>query len=576
MTLRNPPFASLALSFFLATAFHTAQAAVNDELHALVTSAQQAPASGARPYDERDWLERFYAPRAYAPAWLVNGTAKASAAIAVLRSAPANGLTASDYQVDELEKQLRTATPNDAKLDAAITRAMLHYLAELKVGRLRSEYLAAGPDPRLKTFDPVEQLRTALAENRLAALAASAESQMPQYQHVKAALAHYRELAQFPQTALPLPAKGAKIESGAAYPQAGTLRVLLERLGDDPGAPGAGPDDHYTPALVEAVKRFQARHGLESDGVLGRDTVGALNTPLQQRVRQLELTLERLRWVPDLPAGPVIIVNLPAFHLWAYDTAAKNAQPLEMKVIVGAATKTETPLFIGTMRYLEFNPYWNVPRSIEKAEIIPKMEKNASYLAENDMEMVPTGGGAAIQGGDAAALEGLRAGSYRVRQRPGPKNALGTVKFAMPNPDNIYLHWTSAAELFKRTRRDLSHGCIRVEKPAALAEFVLASNADWDAEKIATAMEPGTSKTVSLKTTIPVVLFYTTATTDAKGKAIFSPDVYLRDAALGALLDKHNGGSARPVPKPVAVAAPKPKSAPKPAPTEPLPNAPLN
>jgi L,D-transpeptidase YcbB len=170
--------------------------------------------------------------------------------------------------------------------------------------------------------------------------------------------------------------------------------------------------------------------------------------------------------------------------------------------------------------------------------MIPKMQKNAGYMVENDMEMVPLGGGAPTQIADVNTIEGLRAGEYRMRQRPGPKNALGAIKFALPNPDNIYLHSTSARELFKRTRRDLSHGCIRVEKPHELAQFVLASRPDWDAEKIAAAMEPGESKTVTLKAPIPVVLFYTTATTDAEGHAIFSPDVYLRDPMLEKLLGK--------------------------------------
>ena len=535
---------SLAIAMLLAVTALGAQAAVPDDIRALAATAKAAPQQAQRPYDERDWLERFYASRAYAPAW-TNDLPKAKAAIVQLRAAPVQGLSPSEYQADELEKKLVTASPDDAALDVALTRAMLHYLADLRVGRVRSEFHSAPPDPRLKSFDPVEQLRAALTENRLATLVGAAEPKIPLYARIKTALGHYRELAQAPVVALPPVAKGKKIQAGAAYPQAGALRSLLQLVGDAPGAAPAGADDRYTPDLVEAVKRFQSRHGLQDDGVLGRDTVAALNTPLSHRVRQLELTLERMRWLPDFAPGPVIAVNLPAYRLWAFDTsAAKPAAVLEMKVIVGTAVKTETPLFIGSMRYLEFNPFWNVPRSIERGEMIPKMQKNSGYLVENAMEMVPLKGGEPTQNANASTIDALRAGAYRIRQRPGPQNALGAVKFAMPNPDSIYLHSTPARELFNRTRRDLSHGCIRVEHPVELAEFVLASRPEWDKEKIAAAMEPGDTKTVTLKAPIPVVLFYTTATTDADNRAIFSPDVYLRDPMLEKLLAKHSNAPA--------------------------------
>jgi len=542
MTSGSNPFSSLAVALILSLASIGLHAAVPDDIRALAAAAKAAPPQAQRPYDERDWLERFYAARAYAPAWTIP---KGAAAVALLRDSATQGIPASDYQADALEKQLRAASGEkaalDAALDVALTRTMLRYLADLRVGRVRSEYHSVTPDPRLKTFDLVERLRAGVEASQLAALVASAEPQIPLYQRIKTTLAHYRELALLPPVTLPPAVKGKKIEVDAPYLDAGALRTVLTMVGDL--AAGAAPavDDKYTQQLADGVKRFQARHGLEADGVLGRDTVAALNTPMSQRVRQLELTLERMRWLPDFAAGQVIAVNLPAFRLWAFDTSAgKTDPPLEMKVIVGTAVKTETPLFIGAMRYLEFNPYWNVPRSIERGEIIPKMQKNANYLLENDMEMVPLAGGAPTQAADQTTIAGLSAGQYRVRQRPGPKNALGAIKFALPDPDNIYLHSTSARELFKRTRRDLSHGCIRVEKPQELAQFVLHSRPDWDAEKIAAAMEPGESKTLSLKTPIPVVLFYTTAITEGDGRAIFSPDVYARDPMLVKLLAKRS------------------------------------
>jgi murein L,D-transpeptidase YcbB/YkuD len=249
-------------------------------------------------------------------------------------------------------------------------------------------------------------------------------------------------------------------------------------------------------------------------------------------VAQLALTLERLRWVPPPSSGRVVAVNVPTYRLWAFDARDKFSIPaLEMRVIVGTAARTPTPLFIGQMRYLEFNPYWNVPRSIELGEIIPKLARNPGYLQQNDMELVGRDG-RVLSTTPAEALARLRAGTARARQRPGPSNALGELKFAMPNPMNIYLHSTSAKELFARTRRDLSHGCIRVERPGELAQFVLADPEKWSAERVAEAMRPGPQRTVTLGVPVPVVLFYATALTDREGRALFAEDIYGLDRPL--------------------------------------------
>jgi L,D-transpeptidase YcbB len=469
--------------------------------------AIDANATSPRPYDDRDWLARFYGATPGTPAWQ---PAQAKAALALLREASIHGLRPADYTIDGARPEER---------DTALTRAMLRYLADLHEGRIASEYHRG----QNHSFDPVEVLRGALAKNALPAAIAAAEPTIPIYKHVKITLAHYRQLAATPLPVLPAPA-GKKLEPGGVYAGAAALRSKLIHLGDlESSAP---PALNYGPELVGAVKRFQARHGLEADGIIGRGTLAALNVPLERRVRQLELTLERLRWLPDFAPGRVIAVNLPSFRLWAFDTS-QELPLVSMNVIVGQSAKTQTPLFIGTLRYVEFNPYWNVPRSIERDEIIPKLARNPAYLEENDMEFV--GAGEPSQVADAGSIAALKAGKLRVRQRPGPKNALGAVKFAMPNPDNIYLHSTSARELFKRTRRDLSHGCIRVEDPAALARFVLPN---WEAGAIDTALAPGPMQIVKLPATIPVVLFYTTAIGGPDGKGYFAADIYNRDAAL--------------------------------------------
>jgi L,D-transpeptidase YcbB len=485
-------------------------------IRTLAAQASQSPAMPSGPYDERAWLDRFYAPRKYAPAW---NPSTAAAALWVLRQATLQGMNPLDYGADSLQRQLRSGETDTAHFDVALTSAMLHYLADLRVGRVRSEYHTHLPAARLKQYDPVERLRAGLAAGKLQATVQAAEPQLRQYGRVKAALAYYRELSRQPYPALSKPR--GKVAPGGAYPAANALFKRLVLLGDLPADTPPPTEGIYNERMKEGVQHFQARHGLIDDGVLGRGTIDALNVPPAQRVRQLALTLERLRWLPDFGPGPLIVVNLPAYRLWALHHGSDEL-PLEMRVVVGTAIKTETPLFVGQMRYLEFNPYWNVPRSILEKEILPKLERNHAYLTQNEMETVPPG----------ASTEDLKAGRARVRQRPGPKNSLGSIKFAMPNPMDIYLHSTPARELFKRSRRDLSHGCIRVEHPAALAQYVLGQQRQWNADTIQAALQPGPTRHVDLAHPIPVVMFYATATVDSEGTPRFAADVYGRDLKL--------------------------------------------
>lgn len=520
-----------AAAFLPLSSFAQHDAAPAQAIHVLARDAARASGAPTGPYDERSWLDRFYAARKYAPAW---NASTAAAALWVLRRAPLQGLDPQAYDTDALQSQLHAGAAGSARFDVALTTAMLRFLADLRVGRVRSEFHTRLPDARLKGYDPVERLRTGLAAGKLQAAVQAAEPPLRQYAQVKALLAHYRELATQPYA--PLSKPSARLAVGGAYPDAQALYERLVLLGDLASDAPAPADATYTDQLEEGVRRFQARHGLDEDGVLGRGTVEALNVPLARRVRQLELTLERLRWLPDVGAGPLIVVDLPAYRLWALQNGSKGnggkgeegrdaagaEATLEMRVVVGAALKTETPLFVGQLRYLEFNPYWNVPRSILEHEILPKIARNPGYLEQNAMETVPPG----------ASVADLRAGRARVRQRPGPKNALGAIKFAMPNPMDIYLHSTPAREAFERSRRDLSHGCIRVEHPAALAQFVLASERAWNADTIQDALQPGPTRHVDLARPIPVVIFYATAIADSDGSARFAADIYGRDAKL--------------------------------------------
>lgn len=476
---------------------------------------------------------RLLTPRLYAgtppPAWLDDGSARARTAVRLLRDAPLHGLDPARYNTEGLARRLDGVTDavDALALERDLSTAMLQYLSDLRFGRVASGYR---PTADVAEFDPVERLRQALADGRLAQAIDAAAPPIAMVKRVEATLAHYRALAAAYPAWQPLPPPAPRTRVGARYAGATLLRERLRLLGDLDPASSAGNGDKYTTELAGAVRRFQARHGLDDDGVLGAATMAALAVPPAHRVTQLELTLERLRWLPRPPPGRVVVVDVPAYRLWAFDVDEPAGPLLEMRVIVGTAARTPTPLFIGQMRRVEFNPYWNVPRSIEEHEIIPKLVREPGYLAQNDMELVAPSGQVLANGG--AALAALRAGTARVRQRPGARNALGAVKFSMPNPMNIYLHSTSTQSLFDRSRRDLSHGCIRVEHPAALAQFVLADPARWDADAVAAAMRPGRTLVVPLREPVPVVLFYATALTDREGRALFAEDIYGLDDQL--------------------------------------------
>jgi len=500
---------------------------------------QAATGSGALASDALpcapEAVQADHLPSSAVP-WLSGAHGMATQALQLLRAAPEHGLDARRYQVEQLTQRLAGPDGQSAAFMHDLNGAMVQYLCDLHSGRAAwASRVAAAPDTG---FDPRQRLATVHDAQGLAQAIDGAVPAIPLYGRVKATLAQYRALSKMAPAwpALPPVARGG-IHAGEPYAGASALAERLRLLGDLDAGSSPVSDGIYTPELAGAVRRFQSRHGLDDDGVLGAATVTALSVPLTHRIAQLALTLERLRWLPPPPAhGRVVAVNVPTYRLWAFDARDNFANPaLEMRVIVGARGRTPTPLFIGAMRYLEFAPYWNVPASIQKNEIVPKLTRNPAYLQQNDMELVGPDG-RVLQAGAGAALSQLRAGSARVRQRPGPRNVLGDVKFALPNPMNIYLHSTSARELFKRTHRDLSHGCIRVEQPAELAQFVLADPQQWSAQQVAAAMSGGKNRTVTLPAPVPVVLFYATALVDREGRALFAPDIYGRDDALIAAL----------------------------------------
>jgi len=356
---------------------------------------------------------------------------------------------------------------------------------------------------------------------------------LPEYQRTLKALERYRKLAAEDDGAI-LPSTKKPVDPENHYSGVPRLIRLLRLLGDLPAGTASDDSDVYTGELVAAVKRFQTRHGLEPDGRIGKATLAALNTPLSFRVRQLELALERWRRLPYDPSRPAILLNLPEFRLRAFN--AGHAEPaLEMKIIDGRAGKRRTPILASQVEIVLFRPYWNVPRSIQRNELVPQIRKNPGYIAKNEFDIVTPGGVVvATQLGKGAddLIAQLRSGKLLLRQRPGPKNALGLVKFEFPNPYNVYMHDTPAKHLFAKARRDFSHGCIRLEHAADLAEWLLRDQNGWTRENIEAAMQGEATFSVKLKHPVPVMTMYLTAVVSADGEVYFYNDIYGDDAAL--------------------------------------------
>lgn len=470
------------------------------------------------------------------PSWLVQGepTASAETLLAAFRDAARWGLDPSDYAAPLV---IRT---NDPEWSAAMSQTAKRFVSDLHYGRI---------DPRKVGFDLPSRVQdldldaAALQLSRAADARSVISSVEPRYRHyayLKTQLERYRALATDP-TLTSLPAlRHRRLGEGDPYTGASALRRLLIELGDLSSDSSPTPaDDMLDAATTEALRRFQFRHGLAQDGLLGQRTFAALTVPISRRVRQIELTLERWRWLPS-SGGPTIIVNIPQYRLFAFRSADDDeSRMLTMDVIVGQTyPHTRTPVFVGDLQYLIFQPYWDVPRSILTRELLPKIRTQPGYLVGNDLEIVgATHAAGPTQHATAAELDGLASGKLRVRQRPGPRNSLGAVKFMLPNRYNVYLHGTPAVELFGQSRRTFSHGCIRVSDPHALAAYTLDQAAEaWSDEQIRQAMQGTETKRVDLAHPIRVMIVYGTAVATEAGRIYFFDDVYGNDARLSAVL----------------------------------------
>jgi murein L,D-transpeptidase YcbB/YkuD len=501
----------------------------------------------------KDELENVYGPRNYALVWFdgYNVHPKADHLIAAVSRAEDQGLDAESYDAAMLTTKIGEIRSGDlhkpeqlALFDTAMSIAFLRYISDLHVGRINPENLHIGLDVEDKKYDLASVLDQALNQGEIESLIANVQPAFPVYKRIKQILPKYRALAA-DESLRPLPLVEPVVKPGDAYAGTVDLARLLAAVGDVaesqvPTARAGIPTPVYEGPLVEGVKRFQERHGLGADGVIGPATFGALNTPMSHRLRSIEMALERLRWLPYIGEEDFIIVNVPAFQLWAINRGELGKFAAHMNVIVGKSIdKAQTPIFSDRIKYIDFSPYWNVPFSITSKELLPKIRRDPGYLDAHDMEIVKQfGNDEPALPATAENIDALASGHTNLRQRPGPKNALGMVKFIFPNAHNVYLHSTPAQQLFSKTRRDFSHGCIRIEKPTDLAEWLLRSDPEWNRGAIEAAMDGSHPRRVFLKNPVPVYIFYASVMVDTDGTAFFYPDIYKHDELLEQALDK--------------------------------------
>lgn len=481
----------------------------------------------ALPIRQRiETLSVYYVEKGGEPLWI--GTGRMPAFLAVLKSAQDHGLNPEDYQIGYLQKLLDAAAVTDAKSQSVVelmfSAYFLKFAADLKQGRLLPGKVDPGLYWQTKDVDLAAALEGLGRSPQPQAFVDSWQPQIPEYLVLRQALATYRELAS--KGGWPQVPNGDAIKPGEESDRVPALRARLAATdGAAPAAPGAN-EKLYDPALEEAVKRFQQRHGLEPDGVIGTRTVLQMNIPVEDRVRQIVANMERWRWMPEDLGQHYIIVNIAGFEL----RRVRGKVEEQMRVVVGKPYH-RTPVFSEKMTYVELNPYWNVPPSIAIKEELPKLKSNPGAAASRGFEVVS--GDRVI---DPRSVDWSRYSRtnfpFQLRQRPGSGNALGRVKFMFPNRFNVYLHDTPARTLFAKAERAFSHGCIRLARPLDLAEQVLAGEPGWDRKKIDAVVASQERTVVTLSQPIPVHITYATAWLGTSGSVHFAADIYDRDEAL--------------------------------------------
>jgi len=473
-------------------------------------------------------LRAFYKKRGMKPAWATGRgpNADAKTLADVLQNADQEGLDPSEYSTVPLQQRLEKSknVPVDAtspkalaEFDLLCSIAALHYMSDVHDGRISPRALDAVWVAKPQKNDMDARLADALKKHQLQKAFDDLPPSRDEYAHLKEARARYAKLAQ--EGGWPMIGPGSPLRKGDRGVRVRTLRERLAATGELASANG----DRFDDALEEAVKRYQEQSGRFADGVIGEPERAALNVTTDERLRQIELNMERWRWLGGSFGDRYLIVNIPEYKLHLFE-GGKDV--LSMRVVVGKVM-SQTPVFSDTMTAVVVNPTWSVPPSIVANEIVPAIAEDPDYLAKHRMRVVGTDGNEITDFdlGDSTKR-------VIVRQDAGEGNALGAMKFIFPNSFDVYLHDTPAGKLFDEQERSFSHGCIRVEDPVALAHAVLRGRPESNEGRLQALIAKGETKTIGLPKPLPVHIVYFTASADKDGQVSFLGDVYGIDEDL--------------------------------------------
>ena len=487
----------------------------------------------------------FYQLRGFFPAWCSDQgiLPQAESLITEIKGAHDEGLRPDDYHLTNILLLIETIkneqtignTVNPelwADLDLLLTDAFMLYASHLLAGRVNPETVHTDWTVSSPTTDLINILQSALNTNQIKKALTDFRPNHPGYSGLKTYLAHYRNIEKAVQE-LPL-LDNIHLQKGDKGTSVERLRERLIIFGDL-YTDNKDPSDIFDETIEEALRSYQKRHGLKQDGIVGPRTLEMLNTSLQKRIRQIELNMERWRWVSRNIGNRYLIVNIADFKLWVTEN---HRRVLDMRVVVGRPYR-RTPVFSAIMTFMVINPYWNIPQSLAIKDVLPKIQKNINYIEQQKIKVFKDWSNNAVEiDPETIAWNKIkpRNFTYKLRQEPGPENLLGRIKFIFPNKFAVYLHDTPKRFLFKENNRDFSSGCIRVEEPISLAVYLLQDDPSWTRERLMETIENGTPQVIGLKRPIMVHLQYWTAWVDETGKLNFRHDIYDRDRPLDRAL----------------------------------------